>query len=177
MGLFKEYIRCYPMLSPKYCTAIIDEYDSKCTQAATSATQLGNVVLKEHRHCDVLGIKDDDLNAILMETIDFYKRTYPLCNVTKVIDSQFLRYGPGGKFNAHIDSYSSTLRTLSVSVILNDNFNGGEFAFFDKTGKKELHTIKPVQGDIIVFPSNFMYPHAVHPVKFGTRYAIVSWLN
>jgi predicted 2-oxoglutarate/Fe(II)-dependent dioxygenase YbiX len=66
---------------------------------------------------------------------------------------------------------------LSVSVILNDNFNGGEFAFFDKTGKKELHKIAPVQGDIIVFPSNFMYPHAVHPVKFGTRYAIVSWMN
>ena len=31
------------------------------------------------------------------------------------------------------------------------------------------------KGDIIVFPSNFMYPHKVEPVT-GTRYSYISWI-
>jgi len=166
------------MLSPKFCTAIIQEYDAKCTQPALSATPLGDKELPHHRKCDVLGIKDNkEIEEIIRESVDLYKQTFPLCNVSKVIDTQFLRYGPGGKFEAHVDSYGEALRTLSVSIILNDNYNGGDFAFFDSTGTKQQHHITPVQGDIIVFPSNFLFPHAVKPVKFGTRYAIVNWMN
>ena len=32
------------------------------------------------------------------------------------------------------------------------------------------------KGDIIVFPSNFMYPHKVEPVTKGTRYSYISWI-
>ena len=31
-------------------------------------------------------------------------------------------------------------------------------------------------GDILIFPSNFMYPHKVEPVIEGTRYSYISWL-
>ena len=30
-------------------------------------------------------------------------------------------------------------------------------------------------GDLLIFPSTFMYPHRVDPVKNGTRYSYVSW--
>ena len=30
-------------------------------------------------------------------------------------------------------------------------------------------------GDVIIFPSNFMYPHRVEPVTKGARYSYVSW--
>ena len=32
-------------------------------------------------------------------------------------------------------------------------------------------------GDLIIFPSNFMYPHSVEPIISGTRYSIVCWFS
>ena len=34
----------------------------------------------------------------------------------------------------------------------------------------EMHT-----GDVIIFPSTFLYPHKVNEVKKGIRYSFVSW--
>ena len=31
-------------------------------------------------------------------------------------------------------------------------------------------------GAVLIFPSNFMYPHKVEPVTKGTRYSYVSWV-
>ena len=36
--------------------------------------------------------------------------------------------------------------------------------------------IKLKTGDILIFPSNFMYPHRVEPVKKGIRFSFVSWV-
>jgi predicted 2-oxoglutarate/Fe(II)-dependent dioxygenase YbiX len=58
---------------------------------------------------------------------------------------------------------------LSVLGVLNDDYEGGEFYLIDK--KTDLS-----KGDIIVFPSNFMYPHKVEPVTKGTRYSYISWI-
>lgn len=175
--MMKDYIKVYPILNKKQCFDLINKYDSLCIQEATSATKDGNVVLKDHRDCSVLPVDDPEIDAILYEALAIYKKEFSLCNVTKRIDSQFLRYGIGGKFNAHVDSYGDAPRSISMSVILNDNFTGGEFAFFDKTGYKELFNYPAVAGDVLIFPSNYMYPHAVKPVKFGIRYAVVNWLN
>ena len=38
--------------------------------------------------------------------------------------------------------------------------------------KVELKT-----GDLVMFPSNFMYPHSVQPILSGTRYSIVCWFS
>jgi predicted 2-oxoglutarate/Fe(II)-dependent dioxygenase YbiX len=58
---------------------------------------------------------------------------------------------------------------ISVIGVLNDNYKGGEFIMFDNM-KIELK-----QGDVMLFPSNFLYPHRVEPVTEGTRYSFVSW--
>jgi predicted 2-oxoglutarate/Fe(II)-dependent dioxygenase YbiX len=31
-------------------------------------------------------------------------------------------------------------------------------------------------GDLIIFPSIFLYPHKVLPVTKGTRYSYISWV-
>ena len=36
--------------------------------------------------------------------------------------------------------------------------------------------INLTKGDIIVFPSNFMFPHRVEPVTKGNRYSYISWV-
>ncbi len=58
---------------------------------------------------------------------------------------------------------------LSVVAVLNDDYQGGEFIMFDD------YEIKFKAGDLIIFPSVFLYPHLVKPVKKGTRYSFVSW--
>jgi len=58
---------------------------------------------------------------------------------------------------------------LSIVGVLNDNYQGGEFIMFDD------YEIKFKPGDVIVFPSVFLYPHLIKPIKKGTRYSFVSW--
>lgn len=59
---------------------------------------------------------------------------------------------------------------LSVLSTLNEDYKGGDFVLFDK------HKIKFKTGDILIFPSNFMYPHKVEPVTKGIRYSMISWV-
>ena len=59
--------------------------------------------------------------------------------------------------------------TLSIIGTLNDDYEGGEFIMFgDK--KIDMKT-----GDLLIFPSTFLYPHKVNPVTKGSRYSYVSW--
>ena len=89
---------------------------------------------------------------------------------------KFLKYAESHKMAEHCDHISSLfdgqikgIPMLSVVGQLNDNFEGCEFVMFgDKVVPFET-------GDVIIFPSNFMYPHRVEPVTKGDRYSYVSW--
>lgn len=58
---------------------------------------------------------------------------------------------------------------LSVLAMFNEEYEGGQFIMWKDT-KIEMKT-----GDIIVFPSNFLFPHRVEPVTKGTRFSGISW--
>ena len=75
----------------------------------------------------------------------------------------------------HIDHihdlfYGKTKGIPVVSIIgcLNDGFEGADVILCNN--KIELK-----KGDILLFPSNFMYPHEVTECTKGTRYSFVSW--
>ena len=51
-----------------------------------------------------------------------------------------------------------------------DLTSAGEFIMF------EDHEIKLKKGDLLIFPSIFLYPHKVEPVKKGIRYSFISWV-
>lgn len=67
------------------------------------------------------------------------------------------------------------VRKMSMTVLLNDDYEGGEFQFA-VCGKGRIEVI-PVEekstGTIIVFPSTM--EHRVTPVTKGTRYSLVAW--
>jgi predicted 2-oxoglutarate/Fe(II)-dependent dioxygenase YbiX len=81
-----------------------------------------------------------------------------------------LRYSEGCFYKQHTDSFKEAPRSVSCSFVLNNDFDGGEFAFFNRKLKYKLE-----KGDALMFPSNFMYPHEVMPITKGTRYSIVTW--
>jgi predicted 2-oxoglutarate/Fe(II)-dependent dioxygenase YbiX len=58
---------------------------------------------------------------------------------------------------------------LSILGVLNDDYKGGNFLFNDE------HEVKLRQGDILIFPSIFLYPHKVKEVTEGTRYSFITW--
>ena len=57
---------------------------------------------------------------------------------------------------------------ISIVGLLNDNYEGGQFMC-------RGNEIKLTRGDILLFPSNFMYPHEVREITKGIRYSFVSW--
>jgi PKHD-type hydroxylase len=59
-------------------------------------------------------------------------------------------------------------RKLSFSLLLNDNFQGGNFITLTDS------TVVCPAGKLLIFPS-FM-PHKVSVVESGSRYAIFGWV-
>jgi predicted 2-oxoglutarate/Fe(II)-dependent dioxygenase YbiX len=72
--------------------------------------------------------------------------------------------------NTMFDGERKGIPVLSIVGVLNDDYEGGEFVMFDDT------TIELPKGSLLIFPSNFLYPHQVLPVTKGTRHAFVSWV-
>jgi len=113
----------------------------------------------------------------LMKLFTHYTKQY--CHTYKIIDHsinvseiQLLTYPKGNFYKTHIDHFRSSPRTLSIVFLINDNYEGGELCFelFNETIK-----IPKKQNSLIIWPSNFQYPHKVLPVSKGERYSIVSW--
>jgi hypothetical protein len=103
--------------------------------------------------------------------VEDFKKRYSLRNL--VSDTTvLLRYEHGGMYHNHYDASASHPRVVSVSMILNDDFDGGELAF-----KEFGLEISPRAGDVIVFSSSFPYMHEVQPVTRGVRYTAVKWYN
>ena len=103
---------------------------------------------------------------------------------------QITQYEKGGFYNFHKDGKSDNLgaydtpenkflhgnvRKLSMSIILNDDYEGGGFEFV--TLDKEASNIYTPDfnkvGSVMVFPSFIM--HRVKPVTTGIRYSLVTW--
>jgi hypothetical protein len=80
----------------------------------------------------------------------------------------FVKYLPGKYFKIHGDHGPYYACTISAVVYLNDDYEGGEIQF-----TRQGLTIKPEAGDIVMFPSNFVYEHASLEVFSGTKYSVV----
>ena len=90
---------------------------------------------------------------------------------------RFNRYDKDTQMKLHCDHIQSMfdgqrkgIPILTVLGALNDDYEGGEFMMFGD------HQIQMPTGSVMVFPSNFLFPHEVKPVKSGVRYSYVSWV-
>jgi len=110
-------------------------------------------------------------------------------DITSAESAQMTRYKKGGFYNFHRDGvgchmakyntpdnsfYHDKVRKLSMTILLNDSFEGGQFEFASYS--KEDCTITPIEmkrGYVVVFPSHM--EHRVAPVTKGTRYSLVCW--
>lgn len=114
-------------------------------------------------------------------------------NISGFETVQFSKYNVGQFYDWHPDQYNKPydgeknwkkglIRKISVSVILNDNFEGGDFQIREQRdtidNPEQKDTIKVTvpergKGTVIVFPS-FLW-HRVTPVTKGVRNSLVMW--
>ena len=94
---------------------------------------------------------------------------------------QITKYEKGDYYDFHIDgkgthknTVNGKVRKISMTIQLNDDYEGGDFQVaLCKGGKVILETLEKGLGSIIVFPS--ILEHCVTPVTSGTRYSLVAW--
>lgn len=117
----------------------------------------------------------DTIYKYFNEDIQFANKWYPSWHGFTPV--RFNKYDTGTQMKIHCDHIQSAfdgsrkgIPTLSVLGALNDDYEGGELVFWEK----EVVPLKA--GEIMVFPSNFLYPHEVKEVISGTRYSFVSWV-
>lgn len=84
----------------------------------------------------------------------------------------FVKYGKNQHFGVHSDHGFSYVCTVSSVLYLNDNYEGGElyFPYFD-------FKLKPEFGDIVFFPSTYLFAHASLPVTDGIKYSAVTMFD
>ena len=165
------------------CDRILEEYRN-CSFWTPTSVGSGDVN-DQIRNCDNINISEDvvlqknfyirkkideDMFESASKALSEYRKSFPF--LVADIDTGYglLRYNKGQFYVQHTDSFKTQQRALSCSFLLNDDYEGGEFAFFDR----EI-MIRGSKGSAIIFPSNFMFPHEIMPVISGTRYSIITW--
>ena len=94
---------------------------------------------------------------------------------------QYTEYGVGGEYGWHIDQHTkpyadNRIRKISFSLLLNDDYEGGDFDLEYGHPSKELRhaTFRLGKNEAIFFKSDFW--HRVNPVKSGIRKSLVGWI-
>ena len=96
---------------------------------------------------------------------------YHYKNITNI---EILKYENTGFYTWHVDHFAEIPRTLSCILLLNNDYEGGNLCFRNPDGSEEWEVeVKP--NRMIIWPSNFLYPHTVKPVTTGIRYSVVAW--
>lgn len=91
-----------------------------------------------------------------------------------IFDIEILKYENTGFYTWHVDHFAGIPRTMSCILLLNNDYEGGNLCFRNPDGSGEWE-VKVKPNRMIVWPSNFLFPHTVKPVTKGTRYSVVAW--
>lgn len=181
-----DYIKVFEdIVPPDFCDHILDEYANTdlWTKTLTGSGHDPNA-----RNCNVIPLSeksvisenenvrieiDENLFHAVSQCLKLYQETAADTDLEIKEDSgyELLRYNEGEFYVEHTDSFKEIPRALSCIIALNDDYDGGEISFFSR----EL-SYKLKKGSVIMFPSNFMYPHEIQKVTSGTRYSIITWL-
>ena len=122
------------------------------------------------------------LTPIMIQAGSAYNMRYAYDNektgqvMNKFSPIRFNRYSSGQIMRQHHDHIHSLfdgnekgIPVLSFILNLNDDYEGADLYFWDN------HIVKLGKGDIIMWPSNFLYPHGVTEAISGKRYSGVTW--
>ena len=190
MDSIKDYIKVFNVLDTKQCQNILNilkEYDwekhkwnnyktGKSTSEPTKeldVTYPTKFLEKEMAKVISNALLDYQNYFILEERNKDENLKYFLHKSTPV---RFNRYPTGTMMRKHYDHIHSIFEgenkgvpIVSIVGVLNGDYEGGNFVFNNN------YEVKLKTGDLLIFPSNFLYAHEVKEITKGTRYSYVSW--
>lgn len=187
MLIHKAIFHIEKVISSKDCKKMITYMDEHCKTKATVVGK-GNKGVTDTKTRDVLShwLNPDDYGApeyfqiveqAIRKGIIEYSKQIKFLGRLQLNEINLLKYEKGNFYIKHVDQSSSLNRTLSIIINLNEEYDGGDVVFTNPITDKPYSKPDLKAGDIILFPSNFLYPHQVTPLKKGVRYSIVSWLS
>jgi predicted 2-oxoglutarate/Fe(II)-dependent dioxygenase YbiX len=122
---------------------------------------------------------EDILNPLISLSIKSYNNFIgkeKVSQVTGFSHIRFNRYQKGQIMRRHCDHIKSLFEgevrgipILSIIINFNDDYKGGDLIFWDD------YKVSLGEGDIVIFPSLFLFPHRVEEVTENIRYSGVTW--
>lgn len=183
----KDYLKIYDnFLDAKTCEGLVKELESTDWTQHSFYQPQGEKYVSFEKELSICYNANSKLTVALQHKIWFAIEKYILRDFSDFKEwfsgwngytqVRFNRYNVDTRMKLHCDHIHSMfdgsrkgIPTLSILGSLNDDYEGGDLIFW------ESEKIKLKAGQIMVFPSNFMYPHRVDEVTKGTRYSYVSW--
>ena len=180
----EKYLKVYKMLSEEDCIKTVNLLEEKEKEFKTHSfyNSQDNTYHSYDHELSIAYSQIETKELIMKEIWNALKRYvtelefqwYSSWNGYSEV--RFNRYRIDTQMRLHCDHIHSMfdgqrkgIPSLSILGSLNNDYEGGELIFW------EDKVVELKAGEIMIFPSNFLYPHEVKLVTEGTRYSFVSW--
>jgi predicted 2-oxoglutarate/Fe(II)-dependent dioxygenase YbiX len=172
-------------LTNKECDELINEFEQRkdessreySTNAKTNKTELSNFrVVSLNPNTENFNLIREKTKLAINSYLEYldhpkYFLTEGLKNSLKYSHAyRIMKYKVGASIHPHVDYDAYTYGSITFN--LNNEYEGGEFKFFNGN-----HTINLHKGDALIFPANYFWVHEVTTVTKGNRYSINSFIK
>jgi len=188
MDHVSDYIMIQNLIPTQLCRSLIRESslpESKWSKHSWYSYGRDDLHSMPEKELDIIFSTQDQFKLLenyLVTALQNYQKKYSkekdkvgTAWIHHISQVRFNKYKIETKMRTHVDHIHNLfdgklkgIPIISIVGLLNDNYEGGAFMCLEKE-------IKLVRGDILLFPSNFMYPHEVKEITKGIRYSFVSW--
>ena len=177
-------LECSSELDESACNRIIGLGSGRWESSEVDDGTGADVLDSGLRVSEVFWTREDWLKKLVWSYMEAFNDVSGLrYDIDEVETLQVAKYGEGGHYDFHVDSFSShkwaiggKVRKISMTIQLNEDYEGGEFEIVRcREGKLDLTTLSRGRGSIILFPS--CLEHRVKPVTRGVRYSLVAWFK
>jgi predicted 2-oxoglutarate/Fe(II)-dependent dioxygenase YbiX len=179
----KNFIHIERGLIPKdTCKFVIDSIKNESWSSHLWSTDGTDSFSYPTKELDVLKATpslEDILNPLISLSVKSYNDfigSEKVSQVTCFSPVRFNRYQKGQTMRIHCDHIKTLFEgevkgipVLSIIINFNDDYKGGDLIFWDD------YKVDLGEGDVVVFPSLFLFPHRIEEVTENVRYSGVAW--
>ena len=179
----KNFIHIERGLIPKdTCRFVIDSIKNESWNSHSWSTDGTDSFSYPTKELDVLEPTpdlEDILNPLISLSVKYYNDfigSEKVSQVTCFSPVRFNRYQKGQTMRIHCDHIKTLFEgevrgipVLSIIINFNDDYQGGDLIFWDD------YKVDLGEGDVVVFPSLFLFPHRIEEVTENIRYSGVAW--
>tara|TARA_R110000744_G_scaffold86250_2_gene168554 strand:- start:1650 stop:2240 length:591 start_codon:yes stop_codon:yes gene_type:complete len=169
IDIFEKYPElCVMEESYKYKTQKKEEDNFKCLNLSRIDNPNEDILYALNKAREYISIMI--LNYVNHIKIKKISPNFNDLNIKYTDNIRILKYEKGQCIKDHTDVGHDTRGSCTLN--LNENYEGGEFRFFDGQIKESFKT-----GDAMLFPAEPIWIHGTEPVTKGSRYSINCFLQ